>query len=139
MARNEGAKWQISVFHTSGLCCTEEPTVGQNVLVAKCTCGTKMAWRENCAQSDKCVHNLYGQHCCDSSTICDLQQMCHLFPPTNSLLFSALMVRAQYLFTRQDKLQVATELCLVWPQQSCHQQQQHSCRSEMLRQGNLIT
>ena len=100
------------VFHTSGLCCTEEPTVGQNVLVAKCTCGTKMAWRENCAQSNKCVHNLYGQHCCDSSTICDLQQMCHLFPPTNSLLFSALMVRAQYLFTGQDKLQVATALCL---------------------------
>ena len=54
--------------------------------------------KRDCAQTDKCVHNLYGQHCCDSSRICDLQQMCHLFPPTNSLLFSALIVRAHYLF-----------------------------------------
>ena len=112
-----------------------EPTCGP-----KCTCGKMYLWHKNgverdCAQGDKCVHNLYGQHCCDSSRICDLQQMCHWFPPTNSLLFSALMVRAQYLFTGQDKLQVATELCLVWPQQSCHQQQQHSCRSEMLHQA----
>ena len=81
------------------------------------------------AQTHRCVHNLYGQPCCDSSRICDLQQMCHLFPPTNSFLFSALMVRAHYLFHRARQASSGDRAVPVWPQQPCHQRQ-HTCQSE---------
>ena len=121
------------VFFTPQVCAARR----SHLWAKRCTCGTK--WREERLRTDRqmCAQ-LYGQHCCDSSRICDLQQMCHLFPPTNSLLFSALMVRAHYLFHRARQASSGDRAVPVWPQQPCHQHQ-HICRSEMLHHGNLIT
>ena len=88
--KKKGGGW---VFFTPQVCAAR-----RSQLWAKMYLWHKNGVKRDCAQTDKCVHNLYGQHCCDSTRICDLQQMCHWFPPTNSLLFSALMVRAHYLF-----------------------------------------
>ena len=90
--KKKGGGW---VFFTPQVCAARRSQLwAKDVLVAQ-------KWREERLRADRqmCTQ-LYGQHCCDSSRICDLQQMCHLFPPTNSLLFSALMVRAHYLLHR---------------------------------------
>ena len=125
--KKKGGGW---VFFTPQVCAAR-----RSQLWAKMYLWHKNGVKRDCAQTDKCVHNLYGQHCCDSSRICDLQQMCHLFPPTNSLLFSALMVRAHYLFHRARQASSGDRAVPEWPQQPCHQRQ-HTCQSEMLHHGN---
>ena len=76
----------------------------------RCTCGTKR--REKILRTDRQMsRQLCGQPCCDSSRICDLQQIAFVSPHKLSPLLR-IDGESSYLFQWARQASVATKLCL---------------------------